>query len=146
MRLARNLVLLGVALGTTACGSITGSLGWERVVGIIDIGSDAPLPTLELPETIRSGVPFTATVVTWGSGTCTRPAGAEVRHYEGGVEITPFDRWPVGEAVCTDDLRPYPRSVEIRIDGAGEAVVRVVGRTLWPSEPTEHEVRVTVQP
>jgi hypothetical protein len=136
--------LLAVTLGAAGCGSVTGLAGWERVVGVIDIGGfPAPAP-LQLPPVIRAGVAFEATVITWGSGSCTRPDGYELRVMENGWEVTPYDRERVGDVVCTDDLRSYPRTVVLRFDESGERVIRVAGRTLHPSTPTFYETRVTV--
>jgi hypothetical protein len=145
MKSIRRLLLPVLTISLTSCGSIMGSQWWERVVGVIDYGGFQAQPPIQLPEVIRSGEPFTATVVTWGSGTCTRADGAEVAVVEGGVEITPYDREKRGDGViCTDDLRAYPRTVTVRIETTGEAVIRVKGRTLHPSDPAVYETRVTV--
>jgi hypothetical protein len=140
-------MVAGLALAASGCGSITGAAGWQRVVGVIDIGGfPAPAP-INLPAQIRAGVPFEATVVTWGSGSCTRPDGYERRLLADGLEITPFDRERVGPGViCTDDLRAYGRTVPIRLDTPGEATIRVVGHTNHPRTPTTYEVRVVVSP
>jgi hypothetical protein len=128
-----------------ACMNLLGpGTQWQRVVGVIEIGGDQP-PPLHLPAEVRAGVPFTAMVVTWGSGSCTRADGAEVVWSAAGAQITPYDREAV-RGVCTDDLRPYPREVTLRFEQPGETEVRVVGRPILTDEPVHFTVRITVLP
>jgi hypothetical protein len=125
------------------CANLLPDYRWEREVGAIEIGLAQPAP-IRLPETVQRGVPFVATVATFGSGTCTRPDGAEV-HVSGLIaEVTPYDL-KATRGACTDDLVPYPREVSLRFDQAGEALVRVLGRTLR-SEPAQYEARLVVRP
>jgi len=136
---------LGTLLGLSALSGCTSPLGpngeSQRRVGVIEIGG-AQSPPVQLPETVEQGVAFPITVVTFGSSSCVRADGAEV-HVAGLVaRVTPYDRVAV-TGVCTDDLRPYPREVILRFDQAGEAVVRVLGRTVLGA-PAQHEGRVLV--
>jgi hypothetical protein len=111
---------------------------------LIEIGGEMP-PPVQAPNTVRAGERFTVTVVTYGSSTCIRPAGAEVQVSDRTAEITPYDEQATGEGVvCTDDLRPYPRDVTLRFDEAGQALIRVIGRSF--SGPAEFETSVVVQP
>jgi hypothetical protein len=116
---------------------------WERRIGVIDIGSFLT-PPIELPETVEQGVPFTATVVTFGSSSCVRQDGAEI-HVNGlTAYVRPYDFVAVGaERVCTDDLEPHPREVTLQFDQAGEATVLVFGRTQQGAS-TQYEARVPV--
>lgn len=140
-----RLLLVALLPLVAACASLLEpGQEWRRVVGITSISPHQP-PPIRLPDTIRAGVPFTATVITWGSGSCTRPDGAEVRTSGLLVEVTPYDR-EATSGVCTDDLRPYPREVSLRIDAAGEAVVRVIGRPILTTVPAVYEEQVLVHP
>lgn len=130
----------------TGCASLLEPHRWERVVGVIDIGGEISPSPIQVPDVVQKGVPFTATVVTYGSGTCTRGDGAEVQVTNLTAEITPYDLEARGEVICTDDLVPYPRTVTLRFDTVGEAVVRVLGRPLNSDAPVQYETRISVQP
>jgi hypothetical protein len=126
------------------CASLVGpERTWERQVGVIEIGGDQP-PPIELPDTVEQGVPFATSVVTFGSSTCVRADGAEVNTSGLTAHIIPYDLVAV-TGVCTDDLAPYPREVTLQFDEAGEATVRVLGRTLL-GEPAQYETRLLVLP
>ncbi|HEY0038838.1 MAG TPA: hypothetical protein VGB66_19235, partial [Longimicrobium sp.] len=81
---------------------------------------------LVVPEAVSAGVPFTITVATFGSSTCTRAAGAEVRTQGSVAEVVPYD-YVATDGVCTADLRSFPRGVQLRFASAGPGVVRVRG-------------------
>jgi hypothetical protein len=139
--------LLGTVLGISAFAGCTSPLGpdgdWQRRIGVIEIGG-AESPPLQVPETVQQGVPFAGTVVTFGSSTCVRADGADVQVAGLTAHVTPYDLVAV-TGVCTDDLRPYPREVMLQFEQVGEAVVRVLGRTVLGA-PTQHEARVLVVP
>ena len=142
-----NHVVHVVALGLAAialggCAGATAPAA-PRVVGVIAV--NGPPRPLAVPDTVRVGVPFEVEVVTYGSGSCTRPDGATVRVTGSVAEVTPYDRHTVQYA-CTDDLRAYPRQVALRFEAAGAAVVRVRGRTSHRSDSTvTAEARLVVQ-
>jgi hypothetical protein len=118
--------------------------GWERVVGEI-APEFSSSQTLAAPREAVAGMPFTVTVTTVGSSSCTRPAGASVRVTGLVAEITPMDEQATRAQLCTLDLSPFPRPVTLRFTTPGEAVVRVLGRG-FAGQSSEVEVGVTVRP
>lgn len=140
MRTSRYFTALaGLAL-LAGCGSVIDP-GWQREVGMT--GDAGTPPPITLPASAKRGVAFDATVTTFGSGSCTRADGAEVSVRGLVAEITPYDLVNHG-GICTADLRAFPRTVSLRFDEAGEATVRVNGRS--GSQPVRYETRITVQP
>lgn len=142
---SKNPALRSLCAGIllAACSNIAGVGGWERRIGVIEIGSGGP-PPVQLPAALQRRIPATAVVTTYGSGSCVRPAGARVSVNGLTAEVVPYDSIAIVGA-CTDDLRSYPREVRIQFDRAGDAVVIVKGRTL-SGGPAEFQVRVVVQP
>ena len=138
MHTARNFLALAV-LALPACANPFGS-GWERGVGSIST-TGSPSGSLVVPDTVQAGVAFTARVTTFGSSSCTRADGAEVRVARSVAEITPYDLEATGNATCTADLAPFPRDVQVRFDAVGTATVRVRGR---PEQGAERVVERTV--
>lgn len=116
----------------------------RRVPGVIDTGGGGDR-SLAVPDTVAAGAPFTATVTTFGSSSCTRPAGAELEVRGLVAEVVPYDRDATRAQVCTDDLRPFPRDVAVRFAAPGRATVRVRGRDLQ-GRPAVVEARVVVRP
>lgn len=148
MRTTTSSGLPGLVLTILLLGGCTGSVnpdGWQRVVGVIEFGGGSAVP-IQLPAEVRRGDPFTATVVTFGSGTCTRADGADVQVNGLTATITPYDLKPTGDAICTDDLASHPRTVTLRFQLTGEASIRVIGRTLHPDGPAVYETTIPVAP
>jgi len=117
----------------------------SREPGIIEIYTSGPTSgVLQLPGTIRAGETFQATVITYGSSSCTHADGADVQQSASLAEITPYDLWASAYAVCTEDLHSFPRSVSLRFDAPGDAVIRVRGRSLFRTEAVI-EQHVTVR-
>lgn len=119
---------------------------WRRVPGVISIYDDRETSqALAIPDTVTVGASFTARVTTFGSGTCTRADGATVQVAGSLAEISPFDRDVVGgPGVCTDDLRSFPRDVQLRLMVPGEALVRVRGTNI-AGAPATVERRIFVR-
>jgi hypothetical protein len=137
-----GLAILASAV-VAGCTSMLESREWERVVGVIDPGGMPMLP-FQAPDTVRAGVQFQVHVVTYGSSACTRADGAEVRRPAAfTAEITPYDLQAL-QGICTDDLRPFARSAAVRFDEAGDALIRVVGRSFTGT--AEFEKTVVVVP
>ena len=67
----------GALVSLSACASPT-SPNSVRVVGILD-GGDPDAEVLESPDSARVGIPLVVRVTTYGSGSCTRADGADVR-------------------------------------------------------------------
>ena len=120
------LLLAPAALG---CGSpVAGPLGtaWHRAVGMIDNGG-LPIEALGVPDTVRAGVPFVATVVTFGSS-CIHPDGVELQLGGALATITPYDSVPSQPPPCLADFRAFPRSFGLVFNAPGAGVVRLQGR------------------
>lgn len=144
---ARRAALVGaLTLGVTlaACHS-AGEPEWRREVGRVEPALSSS-PALLPPMTVRAGVPFDVTVTTVGSSSCTRPDGVSVQVMGPVAELVPYDLELSAAAACTDDLRPFPRTVRVRFDVAGEAVVRLRARSLSADGPVTLEVPVRVAP
>jgi hypothetical protein len=122
-------IFTAAILSLAGCANPIANGEWQRTVGVIDTGNSLP-ETLQLPDTVTAGTTFTVVVETYGSSSCTRADGARVEVDGLVAEITPYDRVLL-EGICTDDLAPFPRAVDVRFDEAGEALVRLVGRTIF---------------
>jgi hypothetical protein len=147
MRRLKPVCYLGTVCSVAALSGCSDAVGpdpgWERQIGVIDIGGFQS-PPIELPQTVEVGVPFTATVMTFGSSSCVREDGAEVFTSGLTAHVRPYDLIAVAvDRVCTDDLGPHPREVTIRFDQAGEATVLVLGKTQQGAS-TQYEARVQV--
>ena len=116
---------LAAAALVAACDGFT-SPTTARVIGVIET-SDPRAAVLDAPDSVRVGAAVSVRVTTYGSGSCTRDAGADLRMSYLLAEITPIDRQQTS-GPCTDDLRPYARAVALQFDVAGIATVRVRGR------------------
>jgi hypothetical protein len=140
-----RLPVLAPLLLLAACGGGTVfEPGSRRVVGVIDVGG-AGREALAAPDTVAAGAPFAVTVTTFGSSSCTRPDGAELEVRGLVAELVPYDREATGTRACTDDLRPFPRTVTVRFSAPGQATVRALGRGLGGGAAVV-EARVVVRP
>ncbi|HZL85431.1 MAG TPA: hypothetical protein VFD07_08655 [Candidatus Krumholzibacteria bacterium] len=79
------------------------------------------------PDTVAVNARFDATVNSFGSSTCTIPAGVDLILTENSAVITPYDRGPGGQAICTGDVAPRPHPVELQFTVAGVATIEVIG-------------------
>ena len=151
MRVGRAiLVIAGLGLVASACGSITGGNAGRRVVGIIEwspagqsasragtTGLDVPSrpEALVVPDTVSAGTPFMATITTAGPNGCWRASDVERVGGDMEVTLTPYDIAPDPEAICPQAPVLLPRTLELRFDRAGVAVVRLEGRKVAAGEP-----------
>ncbi|HEY0735724.1 MAG TPA: hypothetical protein VGD69_12510 [Herpetosiphonaceae bacterium] len=114
----------------------------KQVVG--QIPSDrVPDQVIRAPATAPVNQRITLTVNTYGSSTCRTAGGANVEVVGLTAIITPFDRLPVGDVMCTDDLRSHPRTVNVRFAEPGEALIRVIGQS-FDGRQTVTEQRITI--
>jgi hypothetical protein len=81
---------------------------------------------LVAPDTVTVHQPFTVTVTTFGSSTCTRPARVDVSINALVATLVAYDdQRTCGD--CTADLHSFPRAVEVRFAVTGQAIVRLTG-------------------
>jgi len=140
--------LLGVALlapfllwGGLACRSVVDQER-RRIVGVIESG-DGLLPLPILPDTVQAGVPFTATVSTFGSP-CTRPDGTDVQTTGLVADLIPYDLLPPPETVCEASITAFPRSVTLIFTTQGAGLVRLHGSD-FKGRPVTQQRPVTVR-
>lgn len=138
-RTASTLLLF---VGTAACGSPVDQDD-RRVIGVVDAGGIG-VDALIVPDTVRAGVPFTATVSTFGNS-CIRPDGAVVDVTALVATITPYDIAPPPESICTADVRAFPRPVTLTLPTSGAGLVRLQGRGFRDTTVTIVDT-VTVRP
>lgn len=140
----RRLGTLVAAIGCVGCASPTES---ESVVvpGVIATGSGFPVRVLAAPDTVTAGVPFTVTVTTFGSGSCTRPSPTLATVGPALADLSVWDLQRVG-VPCTDDLRSFPRDVSLTFTGTGVATIRVRGRSLARTAAGQDSVVVIERP
>lgn len=138
-RLAVVALVAGSAALAAGCSSILG-LDWHRELGVLD--TEGRLRgSLEAPAEVTRGVPFDVVITTYGSSSCTRPAGAETDVDGMLATVRPYDRVATGTRPCTMDMHAFPRTVQLRFDVAGDATIRVLGRN-----GAQVEQQVTVRP
>jgi hypothetical protein len=117
------LILTGLLVGLAGCSTPTGP-DHRRVIGFINGGS------IVAPDTVQVDSWFTATILTFGSSSCTRPDGAELTLRPSEAQVTPYDLVSIptdSRSVCTADLAPHPHPVKLRFTTAGPAIIVVLG-------------------
>jgi len=123
--------VLGIAglLAGAGCRIETGPR-WSWIVqpGLIAI-EGVVADGVTAPDTVEADASFTVVVKTFGSSSCTRPAGAKVTVSGLTATVAPLDSVVTGDADCTSDLRSFSHSASLTLGGAGEAAVAVVGRS-----------------
>ena len=131
----RTLTLWGNRLRTLVaavwCVGCSSPTGGDSVIvpGVIAIGGGSMARVLVAPDTVADGVPFTVSVTTFGSGSCTRPSATLASMGPAFADLSVWDLQLVGVG-CTDDLRPFPRDISLKFTGVGVATIRVRGRAL----------------
>jgi len=95
------------------------------------------------PDTVTAGTSFVVVVRTFGSSSCTRAAGADVTLSNLMATIVPLDSVPYRrDAVCTMDLRAFPRNVSLTLGPTGLGTVAVTGRGNHGDTTITHRVVV----
>lgn len=95
--------------------------------------------------TIDVGETLTVTVSTFGSGSCIRPADADVdvRGLQATIAVMDSVFIPGPGEACTMDLAGHPRTVSVSFSEPGHATIRLVGRRLGGGDAViEREVSV----
>ena len=119
------LLALLVAAAPLGCRTPAG-VSSRRVVAVIDNGGTG-IPPVVVADTVHVGVPFLATVTTFG-GACDQPDGADVSTNGLLANVTPYELLPGPGTVCIAVLRASPRSIELTFAAPGTGVVRFHGR------------------
>src|SRR5688572_25596443 len=135
--------VLLTALLVSACAPVTNPDGWRRVVGNVNPALSS-IQMVNLPTEAAVNVPFTVTVTTLGSSSCTRADGTDVATNGLTATITPYDRVAPPDAPCTRDLRGFPHPVQLRFTTAGSARIIVIGRE-GSGGTTSHEFVLPVR-
>jgi hypothetical protein len=144
----RSLVRLALVIlaSVPSCSQPQGAVPettWMRVVGMIDSGGVAPGP-LVLPTSVHDGLPFEATIATYGGSGCIRPDQSQVQAGVSSADITPYDSIAVSPP-CLPDWYRYSRTVQLRFDTPGTATVTLRGRGFGSQELTLQRT-ITVLP
>jgi hypothetical protein len=120
-----------------ACSPTASGNGYVRELGFLELYG-SPLE-VTVPENVRTGEPFTVTVVTRGGG-CTTAGDTEVALGGAAADVSPYDLTATGPNVaCPDILRAFTHEATLRFDALGTATVRVHGRR----EPGGETITVT---
>ena len=127
----RAILIAATAFGIVGCSDSTGPgstpdppTDW-RSIGVIQPGF--PVKVILAPDTVAVNARFDATVNSFGSSSCTIPAGVDLILTENSAVITPYDRGPGGQGLCTGDIAPRPHPVELQFTVAGVATIEVIG-------------------
>ncbi|HEV8265726.1 MAG TPA: hypothetical protein VGQ06_12335 [Gemmatimonadales bacterium] len=135
-------VLVAATSLLLGCGEPTGG-SIDLVIGTIDAGGTLDeVITGPTSGSVGERLPFT--VSTFGNS-CVAAAGADVVVQDLEATVTPYDHENRG-ATCLDYLKAYPRPVTVIFDRAGDATIRVQGRSFYQSGLVTVEHRVTVAP
>ena len=114
-----------------ACSSPTGEqtapeTRWVRVVGMVDSAGVAPGPLI-VPDQVQARVPFEVTIATYGGSGCIHPTPSQVQQEVSSVSITPYDSLAI-DPPCPPDWHRYARTLQLRFDAPGSAIVSLQGR------------------
>lgn len=85
---------------------------------------------VQVPDTVRVGVPFEVSVRTYGGG-CITFGRTSVEYTAGAIHIRPYDVDSLAD-VCNDELIPFDHTAEVTVDSPGTWVVRFYGRDVPP--------------
>lgn len=112
--------------------------------------SDDPRRGIQVPDTVRLGMPFSATVLVAGSGTvsCNQPDGASITQSASVARVEVFVRAPHANRICTDDIRFYPIPITLTFTTAGVSTIRAIGvnSNEIPNRPDSLERSIVVIP
>jgi hypothetical protein len=122
---SRVLLALVWMLGLIGCSSVS-EPEYTRSIGVIQSESEM-VDVIETPDTVDVGMPFQATINTFGSSSCTIPDGLDLTLTDNLAVITPYDRSPGRDVPCTADYAPRPHPIELRFTVPGQAAIQVIG-------------------
>jgi hypothetical protein len=136
----RWLIPFAASVLCVACRDATGD---QVVIGTIDAGGTLG-DVIASPASGSAGEPLSFTVSTFGNS-CVAAAGAQVVVRDLQATVTPLDR-ESRTSNCLDYLKAYPRSVTVTFPRAGDATIRVEGRSFYQSGLVTVEHHVTIEP
>jgi hypothetical protein len=120
MRVYGSLILL-LLLG---CAAPSAPDGWQRVVGWSD-PTLSSVQAIKFPAEVTVNQPFTVTIITRGSSSCTRGDGAQAVVSQTVATVTPYDFVAPPNTSCTRDLHSFPREVSVTFTSVGPARLRL---------------------
>lgn len=135
---AATPLLLGCSDATGGSTSLA-----QVVIGTIDAGGTLDA-VIDGPVTGSVGQRLQLTVSTFGNS-CITAAGADVFIRDLDATVTPYDQ-ERRDGVCLDYLKAYPRPITVVFDRAGDAMVRVRGRSFYQGGLVTVEHHITVTP
>lgn len=115
----RASLLLGAVMlaGTAGCDWPTDS-GYRAHLSAVS--------EVSVPDSVALGARFTVAIDTWGPNGCWRKGDDSVsRTSPMLVRITPHDREPTGEGVCTDNIMKFRHVVPITGTARGDLEIEV---------------------
>jgi hypothetical protein len=136
--LAMSPLLLGCQQAPTGSTTLA-----QVVIGTIDAGGTLP-NVIKAPASGSVGKRLSLTVSTFGNS-CVAAAGADVVVRDLQATVTPYDQ-EYRNTPCLDYLKAYPRPVTVVFDRAGDATIRVQGRSFYQPGLVTVEHQVTVAP
>ena len=136
--LAMSTLLLGCQQAPTGSTTLA-----QVVIGTIDAGGTLS-NVIDAPASGSVGKRLSLTVSTFGNS-CVAAAGADVVIRDLQATVTPYDQ-EYRNTPCLDYLKAYPRPVTVIFDRAGDATIRVQGRSFYQSGLVTVEHQVTVAP
>lgn len=103
-------------------------------------------PQITAPDTVRVGVPFSATVVAaiGATGYCTQPDGATVSNDHQVARVELHVRENRSQSCPSDAIRFHPQPVTLTFGTPGVATIRAIGELLVDNVLVRDSVQRTV--
>ncbi|HKG91201.1 MAG TPA: hypothetical protein VKA84_04895 [Gemmatimonadaceae bacterium] len=154
MLLSRRTLALAAAAGALLSGCrhndvVTVPEGvdpsWSLRPAFVDIERNS-VQAIVSPMTARVGVPFTLTINSYGSSSCTRLGNDQVETRGMVADITVLNWEAPDGSPCTRDIRFLPHEIALRFTQAGDATVRVRARSPRTQELFTYDMTLRVEP
>lgn len=100
-----------------------------------DDGTFTPARTIEVPDTVAVGQPFTITVHTLGMDACWQADGHASATSGRVIEVTPFDRNAGFDRACGEMIVTLAHEGAFSVDEIGEWTIRARGRRVRSDDP-----------
>lgn len=127
MNLSCRRVVSGVvALSAIGCGLLEPRSDWvsqpASFVGI-QVGR-----IIAVDDTVAAGSDVRIIVSSFGSSSCMRRNGVSFSQRADLVRVTQRVLVQTGDVACTDDLRQFPETLQVRFAAPGRVTVRAIGQ------------------